>query len=427
MYWYIGKNSILFMLILCAITLTTNVIAETIISFYKPARKEVTRPGWEYLCNVNGEIGDSKNYVSRTYVKGVRVILCESGKLKRPWDGSVSGSKNKSPRYAIVVYTMQSDSDGDVWLINGNLMNRRNGEGINLKIYLNDKLMFSEVPKKGRSPLLFQCNFGKLKKGDKIYVAVGPSVSSKGIGDHYYGMYYTLACFAPGEKPSEPVNIISPNPTEATPRRDAVGSSARYLGIHKRQCESALINHPKLILLGDSITAAWNKGIMTKKFGKYKPANFGISGDWMQNVLWRVQNGVLGQIKPEVVVLMIGTNNLSAGYSSDEIISGIDAIIKALLKKSPESKILLLGIFPRGKSIHKNKQYEKIKKINAGISKFSNGQKIYYMDIGDKLIEKDGSISKEVLHDGLHPAKKGLIIWANAIIPTLNKLIIAKP
>lgn len=186
-----------------------------------------------------------------------------------------------------------------------------------------------------------------------------------------------------------------------------------------------------LLFLGDSITDAWGgeghspksagANVFAKEFERLKTANFGIGGDQTQHVLWRLQHGELEGIHPKVVMLMIGTNN-TGGHSAEAIAEGITAIVKEVPKRSPHTKILLLGIFPRGQK--PNPQRDKIKQVNAIVSKLDDGGKtVKYLDIGDKFLEPDGTISKEIMPDALHLTEKGYQIWADAVKEPLAELL----
>jgi lysophospholipase L1-like esterase len=176
-----------------------------------------------------------------------------------------------------------------------------------------------------------------------------------------------------------------------------------------------------LLFLGDSITAGWNgqKALWTNAFGKYKPANFGIGGDRTQHVLWRIENGELEGIKPKAAVLMIGTNN-SGGDSAENIAKGIIKIVETIRAKLPETKILLLAVFPRGEK--PNPQRTKLIEVNKTIAKLDDGKHIFYLDIGNKFLEPDGTMSKEIMKDFLHPTAKGYQIWADAIADKVAEL-----
>ncbi|MBV9124376.1 MAG: GDSL family lipase [Planctomycetes bacterium] len=179
-----------------------------------------------------------------------------------------------------------------------------------------------------------------------------------------------------------------------------------------------------VLFLGDSITDGWrNKGleVWNKNFEPLKAANFGIGGDRTQHVLWRLQHGELTGIHPKVAVLMIGTNNLAAN-TVDQIAAGIKAIVEELRGKLPETKILLLGIFPRDPNPD-SKNREKIKAINKIIAHLDDGRHVRYLDIGPKFLDAEGNLSKSIMPDYLHPDQKGYEIWAEAIREPLKEML----
>jgi len=184
-----------------------------------------------------------------------------------------------------------------------------------------------------------------------------------------------------------------------------------------------------LLFLGDSITDGWRGGkakpVWDEHFAPLKAANFGISGDRTQHVLWRIRNGELEGIQPRAVVLMIGTNNI--GQSKPETpasaVAGIRAIVQEVHSKCPRAKFLLLGVFPRGEK-PEHPLRAQIKGINAEIARLDDGGKtVKFLDIGDKFLQPDGTISKETMPDFLHLTEKGYRIWAEAIKQPLAGLM----
>ena len=105
-----------------------------------------------------------------------------------------------------------------------------------------------------------------------------------------------------------------------------------------------------LLLIGDSITQGWEgegKGVWAKYYAPRKAVNLGIGGDRTQHVLWRLDHGNLDGIKPKLAVLMIGTNNSNGNdNTAEEIGAGIRAIVARLREKLPETKVLILAVFP---------------------------------------------------------------------------------
>ena len=197
-----------------------------------------------------------------------------------------------------------------------------------------------------------------------------------------------------------------------------------FVTSHERFVKVAQEGTAELLFLGDSITAGWGnkKEIWNNAFGQYKPANFGIGGDRTQHVLWRITNGELDGIKPKAVVLMIGTNN-SGSDSAEGIADGIKLIVETVREKQPQAKILLLAVFPRGEKVSPNPGRDKLTQVNASIAKLDDGKNIYFLDIGSKFLQSDGSLTKEIMPDFLHLSEAGYQIWADAIGPKLAELM----
>ena len=205
---------------------------------------------------------------------------------------------------------------------------------------------------------------------------------------------------------------------------------ANWVKRHEGFVEQAKKGNVDLLFLGDSITDGWRgrgKVVWEKFYGTRNAANFGIGGDRTQHVLWRMENGELDGLKPKVVMLMIGTNNTgkekdgSVRNSPMEIVEGVTTIVKGLRTKLPDSKILLLGIFPRGENGQPIR--DQLKEINAQLAKLDDGKMVKFLDIGDKFLETDGTLSKEIMPDLLHPNEKGYQIWADAVESTLADLL----
>lgn len=185
-----------------------------------------------------------------------------------------------------------------------------------------------------------------------------------------------------------------------------------------------------LVFVGDSITDGWRKSgleVWNKFYEPRHALNLGISGDRTQHVLWRLEHGELDGLKPKAVVLMIGTNNTgkekdgSPRNATPEIIAGVTAVVQKIRTKLPESKLLLLAVFPRGAV--DAPQRAQIKEVNAALAKLEDGKMIKFLDIGKVFLAEDGSIPKTVMPDSLHPNATGYQRWADAMEPTLASLM----
>lgn len=181
-----------------------------------------------------------------------------------------------------------------------------------------------------------------------------------------------------------------------------------------------------LLMVGDSITHGWESGgkpVWEKFYAKRNAFNIGFSGDRTEHVLWRLQHGTVKGISPKLAVIMIGTNN--TGHRQDDpkdTAAGVEAIVKELQKQLPETKILLLAIFPRGAD-----GTDKLRQINEAtnklVAKFADDKKVFYLDINSTFLEAEGVLPKSIMPDLLHPNEKGYGMWAEAMEPTIAKLL----
>ena len=181
-----------------------------------------------------------------------------------------------------------------------------------------------------------------------------------------------------------------------------------------------------LLMIGDSITHGWEgqRELWDMYYGHRKAINLGISGDRTEHVLWRLDHLPLNKISPKAAMIMIGTNNVGHGSSNPKQASeGISEIVKRLQKAFPEMKILVLNVFPRGVNPD-DKLRKDVDEINSYLPGLLKDEKnVTLLDINDKMLDKDGVLTKEIMPDALHPGTKGYGIWARAVEPTLSKLL----
>jgi hypothetical protein len=194
----------------------------------------------------------------------------------------------------------------------------------------------------------------------------------------------------------------------------------------------------QLVFLGDSITQGWGgngKEVWAKTWAPHKAANFGIGGDRTEHVIWRLQNGNFDGLKPKLIVLMIGTNNTghqgrpaaehnNAVYNSppEQTAAGVKMILDILAKKMPETKVLMLAIFPRGATPEDAMRKQNVA-TNQLLAALAGGKKVTFKDIGTTFLQPDGTLPKDIMPDLLHLNAKGYQMWADAIEPMVKELM----
>ena len=192
-----------------------------------------------------------------------------------------------------------------------------------------------------------------------------------------------------------------------------------------RQMKQAGRN-PRLVFIGDSITEGWEttgRAVWQRHYAKYDAVALGFGGDHTENVLWRLRHGEVDGLAPKAAVLMIGTNN--AGDRNDDpeaTATGVKAILDELRERLPQTKVLLLAIFPRDEQPtaflrRLNEQ------VNARIAGLADGRRVFFANINAAFLNPDATLRRDLMPDLLHPQEKGYEAWARSMEPILEKLL----
>jgi lysophospholipase L1-like esterase len=181
-----------------------------------------------------------------------------------------------------------------------------------------------------------------------------------------------------------------------------------------------------LVFIGDSITHGWEKdglNVWNRLYKPYNALNLGFFGDRTEHVLWRLQHGEIDGIHPKAAVLLIGTNNTSHRLEAPgSTAAAIRRLIDEMHRHLPDTKILLLAVFPRN-----DKPGTQVSRINDDLNtilpSLADNRKVFFLNINKALLNADGTFSKNIMPDLIHPNEKGYEIWAAAMQPELQKLM----
>lgn len=181
--------------------------------------------------------------------------------------------------------------------------------------------------------------------------------------------------------------------------------------------------HVDLIYIGDSIVRSWmwdGTPVWDYYYAKRNGMIAGMTGDRTEQVLWRLQNGNIDGISPKLAIVMIGQNN-GPFNTGEEIGAGVTAIVQLLRQKLPETKVLVLAIFPRGEKPTPERAV--LAKANEIASKLADGKYVFYLDVNYLFLRPDGSIPAARMPDFEHPNEEGHRVWAAAIEPKVAELM----
>src|SRR5215831_12942268 len=200
---------------------------------------------------------------------------------------------------------------------------------------------------------------------------------------------------------------------------------------HEQLLEKATKGGIDVYFMGDSITRRWGAldypeflaNWNTNFFG-WNAANFGWGADLIENMLWRLENGELDGVNPKVIVLLAGINNVGTFPGDDAKVENITRGLKALLnicrQKAPDATIILTALFPRNDNMA---VIPTINRINENLAKMADGKRIRYLNVNDRLADKDGKLFEGMSRDRLHPTLKGYQAWADGLKPILTEIL----
>ncbi len=233
-----------------------------------------------------------------------------------------------------------------------------------------------------------------------------------------YGAFYGSPLLDPQRN-----SAVAPIPKLEQDSYDWYGRHAAVLDLQKK-------TQPEIVLVGDSITHFWSgepranhrngANSWTQTFGDHAVLNLGFGWDRTQNVLWRLEHGEMDGLAPKTIVLNIGCNNFTGTANArtntpEEVSAAIQVICDRLLAKSPASRVVVMGLFPRGSSPADPKRalHRRLNELLA--AELAGRPRVTFLEIGSKFLESDGSLSREMFFDGTHPTDKGYAVWGQAL------------
>jgi len=199
-------------------------------------------------------------------------------------------------------------------------------------------------------------------------------------------------------------------------------SIARWHQMFDDQLARAAQGNIDVMFVGDSLTEMWPKAMWDANFGAMKAANFGIGGDHTGNVLWRLQQPGMAAIKPKLVVLLIGVNNINlCNETPEQVFAGIQAVLAKLRTQYPSARILLNAVLPEGRAPDDGGR-QRVLTLNQMVKSLDDGKTVYFHDFGSRFVAPDGTLSAALQPDFLHLSEAGYQIFADAIRPAIEAL-----
>ena len=169
----------------------------------------------------------------------------------------------------------------------------------------------------------------------------------------------------------------------------------------------------EVAFIGDSLTDGYD---LAKYYPQYITSNRGIGGDTTFGLEERLQVS-LYDLKPQVVVMLIGANNL------DSMFQNYESILKGLKENLPESKIVILSLTAMGGD-HWGSKNQLAAYNNVTIKLLADKYGYTYVDLYSALYDVTiGEVYEGYTIDGGHFTHEGYTVVTAQITPVLEELL----
>ena len=161
-----------------------------------------------------------------------------------------------------------------------------------------------------------------------------------------------------------------------------------------------------IVFFGDSITDYYK---INEFFPDVNIINSGISGDEASDLLERIEKDVY-RYNPSKVFLLIGINDLNRKVDEKEILSNIQKIINGIKTNRKYAKIYVQSVYPVNHNSFKEHEYkfnkditnERINEFNKKLQNICEESDVTYIDVFNKLTDKEGNLKDIYTVEGLH-------------------------
>ena len=169
----------------------------------------------------------------------------------------------------------------------------------------------------------------------------------------------------------------------------------------------------EVAFLGDSLTDGYN---LAKYYPQYVTVNRGIGGDTTFDLESRLQISVY-DLKPKVVVMLIGANNM------DTMFENYESILQGLQENLPETKVVLLSLTAMGGE-HWGRKNQLAAYNNVTIKLLAQKYGYTFVDLYSPLYDVTiGEVYAGYTIDGGHFTHEGYVVLTEQITPVLRTLL----
>jgi lysophospholipase L1-like esterase len=167
----------------------------------------------------------------------------------------------------------------------------------------------------------------------------------------------------------------------------------------------------EVVMVGDSLTqyAEWTELIS-------RPAvNRGVADDTIEDV--RTRLGDIVALRPKVLFLMIGVNDLERGATPPQVAERHATLVREIQAALPSTHVVVQSLLPvRAKRAGLQSA---IAETNTFLARAAKVERVTWLDVGRALADTSGQLADRYTDDGMHLSGDGYRAWAETIRPLL--------
>ena len=190
----------------------------------------------------------------------------------------------------------------------------------------------------------------------------------------------------------------------------------REIVVLKQKIEQKENKKDLVVFYGSSTLRLWEN--MALDFPDWNTLNLGFGGAFIHSMEHYFEVLFEG-LKPKSIILYLGGNDLTLGYSAQKIGAAIADLVKKIHYKFPKANIYSIAIKP---SIERAEQLKKICSINSLVQNLSTSFSYFQqIEFYEHLIEKKEIKKEYLLQDGLHLNSKGYELLSSLVRKKLQQ------
>ena len=171
----------------------------------------------------------------------------------------------------------------------------------------------------------------------------------------------------------------------------------------------------EIVFWGASSIVRWN---LPEYFPGLKVINRGFGGSEMADAA-RYAPRVVVPLKPRIVVLYPGENDIARGVTAETVGAGFEQFSKNIHGPLPQTRIIAIGLKPtpvRWQFVDEGRKANRL--IKASCEKQTG---CTYVNVEPEMLGKDGHPRPELyVEDGEHMTPEGYKIWTRLVMPLLR-------